>query len=68
VPPGTYAVVLAARDEGQLVEIEQHLVSRGVAYRAIRETDKGGELMAIGVEPRPRSMLRRHLSSLPLLR
>ena len=39
-------------------------------HKAIRENDApyAGELMAIGLVPGPRSEVRKHVSSLPLLR
>lgn len=70
VPPGTYAVVLAAENEQHLLQLEQVLISKGIAHVAIREQGNAlrGELTAIGIEPRKRSELYRHFSSLPLLR
>lgn len=70
VPSGTYAVVLAARDEPHLLDIELFLKEKGVVHKAIREDGNSlrGELTAIGIEPRKRSELFRYFSSLPLLR
>lgn len=61
----TYAVVLAARDLKHLHVIRQHLHDCDVPHVLIEEE---GEPMAIGVVPDSRSKLKRHLSSLPLLR
>jgi peptidyl-tRNA hydrolase len=67
---GTHAVVLTARNEAELVELERRLDLAGVAHVAIREPDApyNGQLMAIGCVPARKEVLRRHLSSLPLLR
>lgn len=67
LPAGTYAVVLAADD---LAPVEQHLIDNEIPHRAIRENDGdyAGQLVAIGVRPERRSKLKRHFSSLPLLR
>jgi peptidyl-tRNA hydrolase len=70
VPSGTYAVVLAARDEPHLLEIEQYLKDKEIVHTSIREQGNAlrGEITAIGLEPKKRSKLYRYLSSLPLLR
>jgi hypothetical protein len=69
LPRGTYAVALAARDEAELSAIEARLRRAGVRLKAIRESDPpySGRLMALGLTPMPKSVLRQHLSSLPLL-
>lgn len=69
LPPGTNAVVLAA-SEDQLAELHEELARAGVPHVTVVESDPPyvGRLMAIGVEPRPRGEVRRHLSSYPLLR
>ncbi|NIT77336.1 MAG: hypothetical protein GWO44_10565 [Thermoplasmata archaeon] len=69
VKPGTYAVVLGATDD-QLAELERQLTAGGVRFSAIRESDPPhqGELLAIGIEPQRKSLVRRYVSSLPLLR
>lgn len=68
IQPGTFAVVLAA-EPLELVALERRLVDAGVAHAAVRETDAPweGALMAIGVRPGPRSVLKKHFSGLPLL-
>lgn len=70
VPPGTYAVVLSVPDEQHLLKVEKYLKDKGITHTAIRENGHAlqGELTAIGIEPRKRSELFRHFSSLPLLR
>lgn len=70
LPAGTYAVVLAAPDAAALEALSARLDAAGVRHTVIRENDPPycGEATAIGVEPAPRSVLKRHFSSLPLLR
>ena len=67
---GTFAVVLAARDELELALIAERLEARGVALVRIREPDApwGNALMALGLVPDRKEVLRRHVSSIPLLR
>lgn len=70
LPEGTYAVALAAKNEACLSAISDKLRAQGVRFVEIREPDApwGGALMAIGLVPDRREVLRRHVSSLPLLR
>lgn len=70
LPPGTYAIALACPNERALVLLADQLRLAGVSFRCIFETDApwNGQLMAIGIEPGPRSKLRKLLSSLPLYR
>lgn len=70
LPPDTYAVALACPDEASLRELGRRLSASGVRHRAVVETEgpRAGQLMALGVEPGRREDLRRHLSSLPLVR
>jgi len=70
LPPGTYAVVLAARDEGHLALVAKKLRLAGVPFVAVHEPDApySGALMALGIPPARKEGLRRHLSELPLLR
>jgi peptidyl-tRNA hydrolase len=67
---GTYAVVLAARDELHLALIAEELERKGVRFARIRETDPpySGQLMALGLRPGRKEALRRYVSSLPLLK
>ncbi|MFH1466459.1 MAG: hypothetical protein ABIO70_18895, partial [Pseudomonadota bacterium] len=55
LPPGTHAVVLAARDEVHLEAIARRLAFDGLAHVQIREPDPPylGALMAIGLHPLP---------------
>ena len=68
--PGTNAVVLDAGDENGLEAVAVRLQKAGVAFVRIEEPDAphNGALMALGVVPGRKEALRRHLSSLPLLR
>jgi peptidyl-tRNA hydrolase len=69
LPEGTIAVVLSAKDEQQLLDIEQKLIQKGVAHKAVREPDPpwNGQLMAIGVVPGRRGDLKKHFKGLLLL-
>ena len=68
VQHGTYAVVLAGRDEDHLVEIAEQLQAAGVEHVAYREPDHHDQLMSIGIMPvKSRKEVKRILSSLPLL-
>lgn len=66
--PGTFAVVLAARDAAHLAQVADRLRIANVNYVAVFESDAPytDQLMSIGVAPGPRSTLRQHLSSLSL--
>jgi peptidyl-tRNA hydrolase len=66
---GTYAVILCVETAAKLLEISNKLTILGIAHVLIRESDPpyAGEPTAIGVEPKPRSELKRWFSSLPLL-
>jgi len=68
LPPGTYVVVLAAKNEPHLREIVERLVLIGIAHSTIYEPDFNNELMAVGIVPCCRSMIRKEVSQLPLLR
>lgn len=68
LPSGTYAVALAVSDEATLLQVEARLRAAGVPFVSVREPDRGDQLTAIGIVPRPKSQLRRYLSSYPLLR
>lgn len=70
LPSTTYAVALTCPDEAALRSLGERLTAAGVRHCAIIESDgpHAGQLMAIGLEPERRSILKRHLSMLPLLR
>lgn len=67
---GTHAVVLTVPDELSLHREAKRLESAGVSLVRITEPDAPyhGALMALGIHPEPKEVLRRHVSSLPLLR
>lgn len=79
LPAGTHAVVLTASPD-ELLALQERLSAAGVPHVIIRDRHvhlvAGEKLvpygeeepMAIGLEPAPRSLVRRHVSSLPLLR
>lgn len=62
------AVVLAARDEPHLLEIERELISKQIPHKAIREPDAPflGQIMTIGVVPGLKADLKPHFKKLPL--
>jgi len=70
LPSGTHAIVLAVPNEDALLGVASRLELAGVALKRIEEPDAPyhGSLMALGVLPGRKEDLRRHLSSLPLLR
>ena len=70
LPSGTHAVCLAVPDEGALRAVADKLGDACIPFVSIVETDAphAGHLMAIGCMPAGKEVLRRHLSSLPLLR
>lgn len=70
LPAGTFAVVLAVRDEAALAMLEACLRAGGAPVTAIREDDAPyhGSLTALGLRPAPRGTYARWLAALPLLR
>lgn len=66
----THAVILAARDELHLAIETERLEAAGVELVRIHEDSAphNGALTAIGLVPRQKEVLRRLVSSLPLLR
>ena len=66
----THAVVLTVPHEQALEAVHKRLVSAGIPHAAIREPDAPwcGQLMALGIEPARKEVVRRVTSSLPLLR
>jgi len=70
VPEGTYAVCLACPNERALVKFADELRQKGVHFTSIFEPDApyDGALMALGLAPRRKEELRRHVSALPLLK
>ncbi len=67
---GTYAVVLGVPDEAALKALSARLERAGIEHVRIFEPDEpwNNGLMAIGLRPALRSVLRRHLSDVPLFR
>ncbi len=70
LPSGTHSVVLSVKGEAELRAVARSLALAGVAHVCIEEPDAPycGAMMAIGCVPGRKEDLRRHLSSLPLLR
>ena len=70
LPPGTNVVVLTTPDEAGLEVLARRLTWAGVAFVRIEEPDAphNGALMALGCVPARQVVVRRHGSSLPLLR
>lgn len=70
LPEGTSAVVLAVPNETALLFEAERLERLGVPLVRVVEPDAPycGALMALGLRPGRKEDLRRHLSSLPLLR
>lgn len=70
LPAGTYAVVLAVPGKHELAAEAYRLTKAGIEFTPIYEPDAPycGELMAIGLKPQRKEKLKRHLSSLPLLK
>lgn len=70
LPEDTHAIVLSVPDEPALAALAERLAKHGVAHMTIREPDApwNGALMSIGLVPARREDLKRHLSSLPLLK
>ena len=67
--PPTIAVALAASVD-ELVLIGARLAAEGVPHVRVHEPDEPwrGALMAIGVVPMPRALVRRFVAHLPLVR
>ena len=67
---GTYAVVLAAKDEVELKQILRHIADKGLRHKPIVETHGAyaDQLMAIGLVPIAKKIVGRYLSSIPLLK
>lgn len=70
LPEGTHAVVLVTPDESSLKAVAMRLELAQVPHRRILESDPPyiDQLMAIGLQPGQKEVLKRFVSSLPLLR
>lgn len=69
-PYGTYAIALQAKDRHHLAEISCLLLQAKIPHKRIFESDApyDGELMAIGIYPMERDVIRKLLSNLPLVK
>lgn len=68
IQQGTYAVVLRAKNEGHLLQLEQRLQVHQVPHSAFREPDWQDALMSIGIFPvEDRRSVRRFLRGFSLL-
>lgn len=70
LPEGTHAIVLAVPGELELESVATRLKAAGIQFVRIEEPDAPfhGALMALGLRPARKEVLRRALSSLPLLK
>lgn len=68
VPPGTFAVVLAADNEKQLLDLESRLIAYSIPHHSIREPDLNGALTAIGFPPCHRKFLSKFLGKFKLFK
>lgn len=70
LPEGTRAIALAAESEIQLLALERRLKAKGIPHVAIREPDEPwcNQLLAIGIAPCERSLIRKEVSQFPLIR
>jgi hypothetical protein len=68
--PHEYAIALRAPDEHELNALSERLFLAGIRHSRIIENDTPwtGQLMAIGIPPASRRLLKRYLSGLPLLK
>lgn len=70
LPEGTHAICLVVPDESALLDVERRLTREALPFVRVVEPDAPycGALMALGVRPGRKEVLRRALSSLPLLK
>lgn len=70
LPENTHAVALSASSEEELLKLEEKLSRAGIAFSAIREPDAPylGALVAIGIAPVSKNLVRRFVSNLQLIR
>lgn len=70
ISSGTHAVALSAESEIQLLALEKRLISQNISHVAIREPDAPyfNQLMAIGIAPGDRALIRKEVSQLPLIK
>lgn len=68
VLPTTSVVVLATKNESNLLQLEKRLQYEQIPFVAFREPDRNNELMSIGIFPvEDRRMVRRLLRDYPIL-
>ena len=70
LPEGTHAIALVADDELALWRLDHVLRRAHVEHRLIIESEGpyAGQLLAIGVSPRRKEEVRRHVATFSLLR
>lgn len=70
LPPHTHAIALTCKDERELEDLSFRLFQAGIKHHRILESDAPwtGQLMALGIPPAPRSLLKPLLSRYPLLK
>lgn len=70
LPDGTFAIALAAKDEHDLCALAARLKLAGIERHLIIEVDPPytNQAMAIGIPPMDRRLLKKLLSSYPLLK
>lgn len=70
LPSDTRAVALGAKSEFDLLKLEQKLKKKNIPHAAIREPDApwNGQLMAIGIAPCDRSLVRKEVANFPLIK
>lgn len=68
--PGTYAVALGVETEKELCKLADDLEAKGVPVHRVTESHGkfAGQLMALGIQPGPKSVRGQRLSTLPLIR
>ncbi len=66
LPNNTHAVSLVAQNEMDLALLEQKLIEHTIPHVAIREPDLCNQLMAIGLVPCDRSLVKKILQKYPL--
>lgn len=70
LPEDTFAVALSAKSEMELLALEKKLIAKKIPHAAIREPDAPwcGQLMAIGIAPCDRSLVKKEVANLALLK
>ena len=70
LPEDTRAVSLGADSEFDLLKLEQQLKKRNIPHAAIREPDApwNGQLMAIGIAPCRRSLVKKEVARFRLIK